>query len=197
RIEETRKVDATISDDIKRNAAIAVSIALVFMFIYIGIRFNNLSYGLSALISLFHDVIIVLGLYALLWGILPISLEIDEAFIGVILTVIGYSINDTVVVFDRIREYLRDHKREDTITVFNKALNSTLRRTVNTGFCTLLVLVVIYLFGGVAIKGFVFGIFFGVLVGTYSSIFIGSGIAVDLVARLERKKLKEAKYATA
>ena len=142
-------------------------------------------------------MIIVLGLYALLWGILPISLEIDEAFIGVILTVIGYSINDTVVVFDRIREYLRDHKREDTITVFNKALNSTLRRTVNTGFCTLLVLVVIYLFGGVAIKGFVFGIFFGVLVGTYSSIFIGSGIAVDLVARLERKKLKEAKYATA
>ncbi|MEZ4791210.1 MAG: protein translocase subunit SecDF [Flavobacteriales bacterium] len=197
RIEETRKVDATISDDIKRNAAIAVSIALVFMFIYIGIRFNNLSYGLSALISLFHDVVIVLGLYALLWGILPISLEIDEAFIGVILTVIGYSINDTVVVFDRIREYLRDHKREDTVTVFNKALNSTLRRTVNTGFCTLLVLVVIYLFGGVAIKGFVFGIFFGVLVGTYSSIFIGSGIAVDLVARLERKKVKEAKYATA
>ncbi|MCB9178279.1 MAG: hypothetical protein H6590_02490 [Flavobacteriales bacterium] len=101
---------------------------------------TNLSYGLSALISLFHDVIIVLGLYALLWGILPISLEIDEAFIGVILTVIGYSINDTVVVFDRIREYLRDHKREDTVTVFNKALNSTLRRTVNTGFCTLLVL---------------------------------------------------------
>ena len=197
RIEETRKVDATISDDIKRNAAIAVSIALVFMFIYIGIRFNNLSYGLSALISLFHDVVIVLGLYALLWGLLPISLEIDEAFIGVILTVIGYSINDTVGVFDRIREYLRDHKREDTGTVFNKALNSTLRRTVNTGFCTLLVLVVIYLFGGVAIKGFVFGIFFGVLVGTYSSIFIGSGIAVDLVARLERKKVKEAKLATA
>ena len=132
------------------------------------------------------------------WSLWALGFELDVvAFIGVILTVIGYSINDTVVVFDRIREYLRDHKREDTVTVFNKALNSTLRRTVNTGFCTLLVLVVIYLFGGVAIKGFVFGIFFGVLVGTYSSIFIGSGIAVDLVARLERKKVKEAKLATA
>lgn len=197
KIEETRKVDATISDDIKKNAAIAVSVALVFMFLYIGIRFNNLSYGLSALLSLAHDAIIVLGLYSLFWGIIPISLEIDEAFIGVILTVIGYSINDTVVVFDRIREYLRDHKREDTVTVFNKALNSTLRRTVNTGFCTLLVLVVIYFFGGVAIKGFVFGIFFGVVLGTYSSIFIGSGLAVDLIAFFDRRKAKQGKLATA
>lgn len=197
KIEETRKVDATISDDIKKKAFIAVSVALVFMFLYIGIRFNNLSYGLSALLSLAHDAIIVLGLYSLFWGIIPISLEIDEAFIGVILTVIGYSINDTVVVFDRIREYLRDHKRENTITVFNKALNSTLRRTVNTGFCTLLVLVVIYFFGGVAIKGFVFGIFFGVLVGTYSSIFIGSGLAVDLIAWFDKRKAKQGKLATA
>lgn len=197
RIDETRKVDATISDDIKRKATIAVSLALVFMFLYIGLRFNNLSYGLSALLSLAHDAIIILGLYSLLWGVLPISLEIDEAFIGVILTVIGYSINDTVVVFDRIREYLRDHKRETTLVVFNKALNSTLRRTVNTGFCTLLVLIVIYFFGGVAIKGFVFGIFFGVLVGTYSSIIIGSGFAVDLIAWFDRRKAAKGKVVPA
>jgi SecD/SecF fusion protein len=197
KIEETRKVDATISDDIKKKAAVAVTIALLCMFAYIGLRFNNMSYGLSSLLSLAHDSIIVLGLYSLFWGIIPISLEIDEVFIGVILTVIGYSINDTVVVFDRIREYLRDHKRESTVTVFNKALNSTLRRTINTGFCTLLVLVVIYLFGGVAIKGFVFGMFFGVLVGTYSSIFIGSAMAVDLLAYFDRRKAKQGKLATA
>ncbi len=187
-IMETRKVDPTISDDIKTKAVTAVVLALIFMFIYIAIRFNNWSYGLSALISLAHDAIIILGLYSLLWGFLPISLEVDEAFIGMILTVIGFSINDTVVVFDRIREYLRDHKREDTVTVFNKALNSTLRRTLNTGACTLLVLVVIYLFGGVAIKGFVFGMFFGVIVGTYSSIFVGSGLAVDIIERAQRRK---------
>src|SRR5690606_14738630 len=104
KIEETRKVDATISDDIKKKAAVAVTIALLCMFAYIGLRFNNMSYGLSSLLSLAHDSIIVLGLYSLFWGIIPISLEIDEVFIGVILTVIGYSINDTVVVFDRIRE---------------------------------------------------------------------------------------------
>jgi SecD/SecF fusion protein len=185
---EARKVDPTISDDIKSKAALSVTLALIFMFIYIWVRFNNWSYGLSAMLSLVHDAVIIMGLYSLLWGLLPISLEVDEAFIGMILTVIGFSVNDTVVVFDRIREYLRDHKREDTVTVFNKALNSTLRRTLNTGMCSLLVLVVIFLFGGVAIKGFVFGMFFGVIIGTYSSIFVGSGLAVDIIERAKRRK---------
>jgi len=130
-----------------------------------------------------HDTLFVLGLYSLLWGIVGFSLEIDEAFIAVILTVIGYSINDTVVVFDRIREYLQDHKREPMETVFNKAINSTLSRTLNTGICTMLVLLIIFFFGGVAIKGFVFGLFVGTVVGTYSSIFIASASAVDLLLR--------------
>ncbi|MCC6400464.1 MAG: protein translocase subunit SecD [Flavobacteriales bacterium] len=184
---ETRKVDATISDDIKTKAITSVLIALVFMFIYIGVRFNNWQYGVGALLSLVHDTLIVLGLYSLLWGVVGFSLEIDEAFIAVILTVIGYSINDTVVVFDRIREYVREHKREDTMTVFNKAINSTLSRTLNTGFNTMLVLLIIFLFGGVSIKGFVFGLFVGILVGTYSSIFIASAIAADLLKNKVRK----------
>ncbi len=184
---EARKVDATISDDIKTKAITSVLIALVFMFIYIGIRFNNWQYGVGALLSLVHDTLIVLGLYSLLWGVVGFSLEIDEAFIAVILTVIGYSINDTVVVFDRIREYLREHKREDTMTVFNKAINSTLSRTLNTGFNTMLVLLIIFFFGGVSIKGFVFGLFVGIVVGTYSSIFVASAIAADLLKNKARK----------
>lgn len=196
-IEESRKVDPTISDDIKTKALSSVLIALAFMFLYIAVRFKNVHYGIGALVSLAHDAIIVLGLYSLLWGFLPISLEIDEAFIGVILTVVGYSLNDTVVVFDRIREYLRDHKREDTVTVFNKALNSTLSRTLNTGFCTLMVLAVIYFLGGVSIKGFVFGIFCGTVIGTYSSIFTGSAVAVDLILRREKNEKKETKAVTA
>ena len=110
-------------------------------------------------------------------------MEIDEAFIAVILTVVGYSINDTVVVFDRIREFTREHKREPVVSLFNKAINSTLSRTLNTGICTMLVLLIIFFFGGVAIKGFVFGLFVGTVVGTYSSIFIASASAVDLLLR--------------
>ena len=180
---DTRKVDPTISDDIKLSALTSVGIALVFMFIYIGIRFRNWQFGMGAVVALAHDVLFVLGLYSLLWGVVGFSLEIDEAFIAVILTVVGYSINDTVVVFDRIREYVRDHKRESHEVVFNKAINSTLSRTLNTGVCTLLVLVTIFLFGGVSIKGFVFGLFFGTLVGTYSSIFVASTVALDLLKK--------------
>ncbi len=184
--EETRKVDPTISDDIKISAMTSVGLALIFMFIYIGVRFRNWQYGLGAIVSLVHDVLFVLGLYSVLWGIVGFSLEIDEAFIAVILTVVGYSINDTVVVFDRIREYVREHKRESTVVVFNKAINSTLSRTLNTGVCTLLVLLIIFFFGGVSIKGFVFGLFFGTLVGTYSSIFVASAVAVDLLKGKEK-----------
>ncbi len=181
--DDTRKVDPTISDDIKIKALTSVSIALLFMFVYIGIRFNNWQYGIGAILSLAHDVLVVLGLYSLLWGVVGFSMEIDEAFIAVILTVVGYSINDTVVVFDRIREYSREHKREPVVSLFNKAINSTLSRTLNTGVCTMLVLLIIFFFGGVSIKGFVFGLFVGTVVGTYSSIFVASATAVDLLLR--------------
>ncbi|MBK9076143.1 MAG: protein translocase subunit SecDF [Flavobacteriales bacterium] len=184
---ESRKVDATISDDIKTKALTSVGIALLFMFIYIAIRFSNWQYGAGALLSLVHDVLIVLSLYSLLWGVVGFSMEIDEAFIAVILTVVGYSINDTVVVFDRIREFTQDHKREAVVPLFNKAINSTLSRTLNTGVCTLIVLLIIFFFGGVSIKGFVFGLFVGTLVGTYSSIFVASAAAVDLLLRKKKK----------
>jgi len=159
----------------------SLGIALLFIFIYIAIRFRNWQFGLGGLLSLLHDALVVLGLYSLLYKVMPFSLEIDEAFIAAILTVIGYSINDTVVVFDRIREYLRDHKREPYVVVINKAINSTLGRTMNTSLTTLLVLLVIFLFGGVSIKGFVFALLIGIGVGTYSSVFVASSIVADLL----------------
>ena len=121
-----------------------------------------------------------MGLYSMLHGLLPFSLEVDEQFMAAILTVIGYSLNDTVVVYDRIREYLQNHKRDPWATVFNKAINSTLGRTINTSVTVLIVLLVIFLFGAASIKGFVFAMLVGIAVGTYSSIFIASAVVVDL-----------------
>jgi SecD/SecF fusion protein len=185
-IMESRKVDASISDDIKMSAITALSLALLFIFLYIAVRFRNWQYGLGGLISLLHDALIVLGLYSLLYKIMPFSMEIDEAFIAAILTVIGYSINDTVVVFDRIREYMTDHKRDPHEVVVNKAINSTLGRTMNTSLTTLMVLFIIFLLGGVAIKGFIFALLIGILVGTYSSVFVASAVVVDLLKGKEK-----------
>jgi SecD/SecF fusion protein len=178
-----RKVDPTISDDIKTSAITALSLALLFIFFYIAVRFSNWQFGLGGLISLAHDAFVMLALYSLLWKVMPFSMEIDEAFIAAILTVIGYSINDTVIVFDRIREYLRDHKREPIDVVVNKGINSTLARTMNTSLTTILVLVVIFALGGTAIKGFIFALLVGIVAGTYSSIFIASSVVVDLMKR--------------
>ncbi|MBK8226014.1 MAG: protein translocase subunit SecDF [Flavobacteriales bacterium] len=180
-ITESRKVDPTISDDIQKGAITSVLIALALIFLYIAIRFRNWQFGLGGLLSLAHDAIIVLGVYSLFYKIMPFSMEIDEAFIAAILTVIGYSINDTVVVYDRVREYLRDHKREPYVVVINKAINSTLGRTMNTSLTTLLVLAVIFVFGGTAIKGFVFALLVGIGVGTYSSVFVATAIVTDLL----------------
>ncbi|MBX2980440.1 MAG: protein translocase subunit SecDF [Flavobacteriales bacterium] len=178
---ESRKVSPTISDDIKVNAMTSLTLALAFIFLYIALRFRNWQYGLAGLLSLLHDALIMLGLYSILWKVMPFSMEIDDAFIAAILTVIGYSINDTVVVFDRIREYLADHKREPHEVVINKAINATLGRTMNTSLTTLMVLLIIFVFGGVAIKGFIFALLIGILVGTYSSVFVASSLVVDLL----------------
>lgn len=177
---ESRKVDPTISDDIRIHAWWAVGLSLAFIFIYILLRFRTWRFGLGAVISLAHDALIIMGLYSLLYSVMPFSLEVDEHFIAAILTVIGYSINDTVVVYDRIREYLQDHKRDPWVRVFNNAINSTLGRTINTSVTVLIVLLVIFLFGADSIKGFVFAMLVGIAVGTYSSIFIASAIVVDL-----------------
>jgi SecD/SecF fusion protein len=182
----SQKVGPTISDDIKKDALIAVFFALVIIFLYILIRFRNWQYGLGAVAALMHDSIIVLGIFSLFYGLLPFSLEIDQAFIAAILTVVGYSINDTVVVYDRIREYLHIHPKRSREQNMNEAMNSTLRRTFSTSLSTFVVLLAIFLFGGTSIQGFTFALLVGILVGTYSSIFIASPIVYDTQKRVAK-----------
>lgn len=177
---ESRKVDPSISDDFQTSSMSAVFFALLIIFAYIVFRFRKWQYGVGAIAGMFHDVIIVLGIYSLLHGLLPFSLEIDQAFIAAILTVVGYSINDTVIVFDRIREYIAEHRKEKMSHVINKALNDTLSRTVNTSLTTFLVMLIIFIFGGESIRGFIFALMLGVFVGTYSSLYIASPLVVDL-----------------
>ncbi|MDA0912785.1 MAG: protein translocase subunit SecDF [Bacteroidetes bacterium] len=185
-IDEYNKVDSTISDDFRSGAQNATIFSLLIIFLYIFFRFRKWQYGLGALIAMVHDVVIVLSCFSIFAGILPFTMEIDQAFIAAILTVIGYSINDTVVVFDRIREYvgLYGSKRDDQ-TVMNDALNSTLSRTINTSLSTFVVLLTIFLLGGDNIKGFVFALMVGVVVGTYSSIFIATPSVLDLSKKLK------------
>lgn len=150
------------------------------------VRFSNWQYGLGAVVALAHDSIIVLGIFSLCYGWLPFSLEVDQAFIAAILTVVGYSINDTVVVFDRIREFIGLHPKRDREEIVNSALNSTLRRTFSTSLSTLVVLLAIFIFGGTSIQGFTFALLVGVVVGTYSSLFIATPIAYDTSLRVQR-----------
>lgn len=176
----SQKVEPTIADDIKEAALIAVLFSLVVIFAYIFIRFTKWQYSAGAIAALAHDVLVVLAIYSLLFGMLPFSLEIDQAFIAAILTVVGYSINDTVVVFDRLREFLGLHPKKDTKDVINDALNSTISRTVNTSLSTLVVLLIIFFLGGEMIQGFIFAMIIGIIVGTYSSLFIATPITYDL-----------------
>ncbi len=184
----SQKVGPSIADDIKVSAVYSVIFALIIIFLYIFIRFKNWQYGLGALAALVHDTLIVIGLFSLLYGVLPFSLEIDQAFIAAILTVVGYSINDTVVVFDRIREFLGLHKKEEKGVVYNSALNSTLSRTFSTSLSTFFVLLTIFLFGGEVIRGFIFALLIGVIVGTYSSLFIATPVVYDTIRRKELKQ---------
>jgi SecD/SecF fusion protein len=172
--ESSETIGPTIAADIKIKAIYSVALALVIIFLYIFMRFRNWQYGFGAVAALFHDTLFVIGLYSLLWGILPFSLEIDQAFIAAILTVIGYSVNDTVIVFDRMREYLPMHRKRPFKEVLNMAMNATLSRTVNTSLTTLLTVVAIFIFGGAVIRGFVFALMIGIFIGTYSSVFIAS-----------------------
>ncbi|MFA5620026.1 MAG: protein translocase subunit SecD [Weeksellaceae bacterium] len=173
------KVGPTIADSTTRASVIAVILALLSVGLYILIRFKW-QFGAGLVVAAIHDVIIVLGIFALLHGILPFNLEIDQAFIAAILTVIGYSLNDTVIIFDRIREYLGLYPRMPFSTLINKATNSTLTRTMNTSISLFLVVLIIFIFGGETIKGFMFAMMIGVVVGTYSSIFIASQVMYDL-----------------
>lgn len=184
----SQKVGPTIADDMIRASLFSIIFSLIIIFLYILFRFKKWQYGLGALVALFHDVLIVLSLFSIFYGILPFSLEIDQAFIAAILTVVGYSINDTVVVFDRIREYLGSYKKREMGGVINDALNSTLSRTVNTSLSTIFVLLMIFIFGGEVIRGFSFALLIGVIVGTYSSLCIASPVMYDLVGKSIAKK---------
>lgn len=184
----SQKVEPTIADDIKQSAVWAVLFALLVIFLYILIRFRKYQYSVGAVMAMAHDVIIVLGIFSLGYGILPFSLEIDQAFIAAILTVVGYSINDTVVVFDRIREYLGIHKKQAYNDTVNSALNSTLSRTINTSLSTFFVLLMIFIFGGEVIRGFVFALMIGVVVGTYSSVCVATPVMIDLQSKEDKAK---------
>jgi SecD/SecF fusion protein len=182
----SQKVGPTISDDIRKDSVIAIGFALIIIFLYILIRFTNWQYGLGAVAALAHDSLIVLGIFSLLYNVLPFSLEIDQAFIAAILTVLGYSINDTVVVFDRIREYLKLHPKRKREQNVDEAINGTLRRTFSTSLSTFVVLLAIFLFGGDTIRGFTFALLVGVVVGTYSSIFVATPIAYEFQKKVAK-----------
>ncbi len=194
-IKDAQKVGPTMANDIKTKAVYAVIFSIIVIFLYIVIRFRNWNFGISAVVALLHDVLVLLSLFSLLNGILPFSLDIDQAFIAAILTVMGYSINDTVVVFDRVREYLNHpHTKNETMPVIiNNALNSTLSRTVITGFTVLLVLIIIFIFGGEILRGFSFAMLIGVVFGTYSSLFVATPFVVELIKGKEDKILHHEK----
>ena len=180
-IMSSQKVGPTIADDIKDAAVWSIIFSLLVIFAYILLRFRKWQFSLGAVAAVFHDVIIVLSIFSVFYGLLPFSLEIDQAFIAAILTIIGYSLNDTVVVFDRVREYMHIYKKKKIHEFMNTSLNSTLSRTINTSVTTFFVLLIIFIFGGEVIRGFMFALMVGVVVGTYSSLFIASPIMLDTI----------------
>lgn len=190
KIVSSNKVGPTMAYDTLLSAVYAILLALAANFIYILIRFKRVAFSYGAVVSLAHDVVIILAIFSLFNGLLPWSLDIDQAFIGAILTMIGYSMNDTVVIYDRIRDYLNDEQSrgQSLSTVINNALNSTLSRTAVTGISVILVLVVLMIFGGAVIRGFTFCMLLGVIVGTYSSLFVAAPIVVDLLQREQSKE---------
>ena len=184
----SQKIGPSIAYDIRNKAYFAIFFALIIIFIYIAARFKKWQYGLAGVTALFHDTIITMGLFSIFYGVLPFSMEINQAFIAAILTIIGYSINDTVIIFDRIRENTHLFPKHSIKSNINTGLNSTLARTLNTSGTTLVVLLVIFIFGGEVIRGFIFALLIGVLVGTYSSLFTASPVAYDLLGGDKQEK---------
>lgn len=176
-IQSSQKVGASMADDIKTGAVIAVALSLIVMALYILIRFRDVAFSVGAFASVTFTTLAIIAFYALLWKIMPFSMEVDQTFIAAVLAIIGYAINDTIVVFDRIRETLRTYPHRDRFSVFNYALNSTLTRTFNTSFSTVLVILIIFLFGGASIRSFTFAMMLGVIFGTYATLFVATPIA--------------------
>ncbi len=186
------KVGPSVAKDITHGAIRSVALALIFIFVYILLRFRNLGFSVGSVVALALDTLIVIGFYSVCYGWIGFSLEIDQTFIGAILTVIGYSINDKVVVFDRIRENMRLHPKQDYQTLFNDSINQTLARTINTSFSTLIVLLSIFILGGDSIRSFAFAMILGVFFGTLSSIFIASPVAYLVLGKKLENRLKNA-----
>jgi SecD/SecF fusion protein len=186
-IVSSQKVGPTVADDMRTDAYISVSLAMLAMFLYILVRFRNVAFSFGALAAVAFTAFTIIGLYSALWGVLPFAMEVDQTFIAAILTVIGYQINDTVVVFDRVRENVGLYPKQDFFTTLNKSINSTLGRTIMTSLSTLLVLVVIFILGGDSIRSFVFAMILGVIVGTCATIFVASPTAYLVDARAKRK----------
>ena len=184
----SQKVGPSIAEDITRGAIISVILALLAIFIYILIRFRNVAYSVGAIFALFFDTLIIIGMYSLCWGWMPFSLEIDQTFIGAVLTAIGYSINDKVVIFDRIREFTGLYPKRNRKTLFDDALNTTLARTINTSVSTLIVLLAIFFLGGDSIRSFAFAMILGVVFGTCSSLFVAAPTAYLVMKKTKKEK---------
>ena len=191
-IMQSQKVGPAVADDITQSAIWAVLAALLGIFLYVLIRFRNVAFSVGALVGLAHDALFVLGAYALLWKVMPFSMEIDQSFIAAILTIIGYSINDTVVVFDRVREYKGLYPKRELMLNMNNALNDTLSRTFSTSMSTFVVLLAIFCFGGETIRGFVFALMLGVIIGTYSTLGVATPLAYDIQEAMRRRQEKKA-----
>ena len=192
-IQSSQKVGPSIAEDMMRNAFLALTIALICMGLYILSRFRNWSFSLGTVAALSVDTFAVIGLYSLLWKVMPFSMEIDQTFVAAILTIVGYSINDKVVVFDRVREYMHLYPKRGLRELFNDSMNATLARTINTGLSTILVIICILFFGGDAVRSFVFAMLVGVVVGTVTSLFVASPVAYAIMRNQQQKKALEAK----
>jgi SecD/SecF fusion protein len=186
-IQSSQKVGPTIADDIKTAAIWAILFAIIAIGLYIFVRFRELGYAMGATIALAHDALITIGMFSLGYKFMPFSMEIDQSFIAAILTVVGYSVNDTVIIFDRIRENVNLYPKRDRMQSMNEAINSTLGRTFSTSMTTLVVLFAIFIFGGETIRGFIFAMLFGILIGTYSSVFVASPITYEFYKRKQKK----------
>jgi|GEM_PF-32107 len=191
-VQSSQKVGPTIADDIKRAAVFAIIFAIIAIGLYVFIRFREFGYSLGAIAGLSQDAFVTIGIYSLLYNIVPWSMEIDQSFVAAILTVVGYSVNDKVVVFDRIRENVKLYPKRDRSIIINDSINATLRRTFSTSISTLVVLVAIFIFGGDTIRGFVFAMMFGIAIATYSSIFIAAPIAYQYFSWKNKKVLAKA-----
>jgi protein-export membrane protein, secD/secF family len=192
-IVSSQKVSASMSSDITRQALIAVGLSLLFMAIYILIRFRNVAFSIGAFASVTMTTLMIIAVYVLLWKVMPFTMEVDQNFIAALLAIIGYAINDVVIVFDRIREEVGNHPQADRFEVINGALNSTLSRTLNTSFTTFLVMAIVFMFGGASMRSFTFAILLGVVFGTYCTLFVATPIAYEVAKRRRARSAKAAK----